>query len=181
MGLPDTAETIMTEHDAGNELARLLLPYRRRFSGDEDPPDHEHGWWFAGAPPDAVSEALSLVRIPPDERPNDQPPEGWLVAQAKVGHGVLAGFAAPGDPDGPRMRVDAIVVPCEQAEDLAREIAKLWPVEDCGTALDLAVVEGLAVPEAQRHEWEASGSEFLDWRAGADDWLGAPYCSFWWD
>ena len=79
------------------------------------------------------------------------------------------------------MPVGAIIVPCEQAEDLAREIAKLWPVEDYGTALDLAVVEGLAVPEAQRYEWETSGSEFLDWRAGADDWLGAPYCSFWWD
>jgi hypothetical protein len=26
-----------------------------------------------------------------------------------------------------------------------------------------------------------SGSEFLGWRAGADDWLGAPCCSFWWD
>ncbi len=78
----------MTEHDAGSNVARLLLPYRRRFSWDEDPPDHESGWWFAGAPPDAVSEALSLVCTPPDERPNDQPPEGWLVAQAKARHGA---------------------------------------------------------------------------------------------
>jgi hypothetical protein len=131
----------MTEHDAGSNVARLLLPYRRRFSWDEDPPD-ESGWWFAGAPPDAVSEALSLVRTPPDERPNDQPPEGWLVAQAKARHGLLAGFAAPAGPDSPRIRVDAIIVPCKEAEDLAREIAKLWPVEDYGTALDLAVVAG---------------------------------------
>lgn len=71
-------------------------------------------------------------------------------------------------------------MPCEQAEDLAREIAELWP-EDYGTALDLAAVEGLAVPGTQRREWEASGSELLDWRAGADDWLGTPHCSFWWD
>jgi hypothetical protein len=74
---------------------------------------------------------------------------------------VLAGFAAPGDPDGTRMRVDAIIVACEQGEDLAREIARLWPVEDYGTALDLAVVEGLAVPEAQRHQWKPSAPSSL--------------------
>jgi hypothetical protein len=62
MGLPDTAETIMTEHDAGNELARLLLPYRHRFSGDEDPPDQENGWVpssLAGAP----AQITGLARL----------------------------------------------------------------------------------------------------------------------
>jgi hypothetical protein len=43
----------MPEHDAGDTLARLLLPYRRRFKPGRGP----------------------LVHIPPDERPNDQPPE----------------------------------------------------------------------------------------------------------
>jgi hypothetical protein len=79
------------------------------------------------------------------------------------------------------MRVDAIIVPCSQAVDLAEEIAKLWPVEDYGTALDLAAVEGLVTADAGRHEWDAPGHEFLDWRARAQDWLGAEFCSFWWD
>ena len=32
-----------------------------------------------------------------------------------------------------------------------------------------------------RHEWDAPGHEFLDWRARTQDWLGAEFCSFWWD
>jgi hypothetical protein len=35
--------------------------------------------------------------------------------------------------------------------------------------------------DAERHEWDAPGSEFLPWRAGTRDWLGAALCSFWWD
>ena len=35
------------------------------------------------------------------------------------------------------MRVDAIIVPSSQAEDLAAQIARQWPVEGYGTALDL--------------------------------------------
>jgi hypothetical protein len=58
---------------------------------------------------------------------------------------------------------------------------RLWPVEDYGTALDLAIVEGLARVDATRHEWDAPGSEFLPWRADRRDWLGANFCSFWWD
>jgi hypothetical protein len=42
-------------------------------------------------------------------------------------------------------------------------------------------VEGFVKVDATRHEWDASGSEFLTWRAGARDWLGAEFCSFWWD
>jgi hypothetical protein len=79
------------------------------------------------------------------------------------------------------MRVDAIIVPCSQAEDLAGEIARLWPVEDYGTALDLAEVEGFKRSNASRREWYAPGCEFLSWRAGTQDWLGAEFCSFWWD
>jgi hypothetical protein len=72
------------------------------------------------------------------------------------------------------------MVPCSRAEDLAGEIAELWPVEELGTALDLAVVEGLATPDATRFLWGLGGYEFpglLD----TEDWLGATFCSFWWD
>jgi hypothetical protein len=54
-------------------------------------------------------------------------------------------------------------------------------VEGYGTALDLAVVEGLATADAVRHLWEAPGYEFLSWRDSTDDWLGAALCSMWWD
>ena len=53
------------------------------------------------------------------------------------------------------MRPDAIVVRCSRAEDLADELARLWPVEGYGTALYLAVVEGVASSDADRHEWGA--------------------------
>jgi hypothetical protein len=53
-------------------------------------------------------QAFTLIQATPGIRPNDQPPEEWMVAQAGHRHGTLAGFVAPGDPDGPRMRVDAI-------------------------------------------------------------------------
>jgi|HubBroStandDraft_6_1064221.scaffolds.fasta_scaffold829751_1 hypothetical protein len=177
----------VTQHQAGDEVARLLLPYcRREILEDGYGPDHESGWWFTDAPPEVTREALALtVDRDPGMRPNDQPPEEWLVAEAERRGGVLAGFVAPKGPGSPRMRVDAIIVPCSQAEDLAAEIARLWPVEDygtaLGTALDLAIVEGLVKVTATRHEWDASGSEFLTWRARADGWLGAEYCSFWWD
>ena len=117
----------------------------------------------------------------PGERPNDQPPEEWLVAQAERRHGVLAGFVATEGPDSPRLRVDAIIVPCSQADDLANQIASQWPVDGYGTALDLAVVEGFATANADRPVWAATGYEFRPWRAGTDDWLGASFCSFWWD
>jgi hypothetical protein len=172
----------MTEHHAGDEVARLLQPYCRREIMEAGDLDHESGWWFTDAPPKVTQEALALTvdRIP-GPRPNDQPPEEWLVAEAERRGGVLAGFVAPQGPASPRMRVDAIIVPCSQAEDLARDIARLWPVEDGGTALDLAVVEGLSSVTATRHDWDAPGFEFLDWRTGADDWLGSEFCSFWWD
>ncbi len=172
----------MTEHDAGNRVVKLLLPYCRRELEGPDGPDHEGGWWFTGAPPEVAREALSLATDwTPGERPNDQPPEEWLIEEAERRGGMLAGFVAPKDHFGPRMRVDAIIVPCPQAEDLAREIGRLWPVEDYGTALDLALIEGLARADANRHLWEASGPEFISWRASTDDWLGATLCSIWWD
>jgi len=172
----------MTEQNAADRLASILLPYCRPELVDEEGPDHEVGWWFADAPPEVVREALTLViDWEPGQRANDQPPEEWLVAQAELRGGVLAGFAAPKGPDSPRMRVDAVVVPCSQAEDLAAEIARLWPVEGYGTALDLAEVEGLKRSNASRREWNAPGGEFLAWRAGTQDWLGAEFCSFWWD
>jgi hypothetical protein len=170
----------MAEHEAGERLARPLLPYRRREADDGGSPGHELGWWFTDAPPAVVREALALVSKPPGERPNDQPPEEWLVAQAARRAGMLAGFAAPAGPASPRMRVDAVIVPCSQAGELASEIARLWPLDDGGTALDLAVVEGFASMDAERPCWEMSGPEFRSWRAAADDWLDAAFCSFWW-
>ncbi len=171
----------MPGHEAGDRLARLLLPYCRRKLEDVDGPDNEVGWWFAGAPPDVAREALALVHAVAGERPNDQPPEEWLVAQATHRGGVLAGFVAPARPASPRMRVDAIIVPCSQAEDLASEIARLWRLDDGGTALDFAIVEGLACMDADRRVWGMPGSEFRPWRADAGDWLDATFCSFWWD
>jgi hypothetical protein len=50
------------------------------------------------------------------------------------------------------MRADTIIVPVAQADDLANEIARLWPVDrGACTALDLAIVEGLAAADATRH------------------------------
>jgi hypothetical protein len=158
----------MTGQKTGDRLAWLLLPYRVREHDDAEEPDHEAGWWFRDAPPEVMREALKLVHMPPGcERPNDQPPEEWLVVQASCRGGVLA---------------DAIIVPVAQADDLAKEIARLWPVDHGAcTALDLAIVEGLATSDATRHLWDAPGSEFASWRADVRDWLGAAFCSFWWD
>jgi hypothetical protein len=168
-------------NDAGDQLAQLLLPYRRFGLEDADGRDHRTGWWFADAPPDVAHQAFTLIQATPGIRPNDQPPEEWMVAHAGHRDGTLAGFVAPGDPDGPRMRVDAIIVPCPQAADLAADIARLWPVDNGCTALDLAVVEGLASSDANRVLWSVPGSEFLAWCADSDDLLGAAFCSFWWD
>jgi hypothetical protein len=149
---------------------------------EADGPDNERGWWFTDAPPEITREVLTLVFDKlPGERPNDQPPEEWLMAQAERHDGVLAGFVAPAGPPAPRMRVDAIIVPCSQAEDLAGEIARLWPIDGYGTSLDLAVMEGFASMDAGRPLWAATGSEFRPWRASTDDWLGAAFCRFWWD
>jgi hypothetical protein len=173
----------MNGQKAGDQLAHLLLPYRVREHDDAEDPDHEVGWWFRAAPPEVVREALKLVQLPPGcERPNDQPPEDWLVAQAECRGAVLAGFVAPAGPASPRMRIDAIIVPVLQADSLAGEIARLWPVDHGAyTALDLAIVEGLPAADATRHLWDAPGSEFASWRADVRDWLGATFCSFWWD
>ena len=181
MSDPAPTVTNMTEHDAGDRLARLLLPYRRRGSEDADGPDHQVGWWFTDTPPGVTRQALSLVDTTGAQRPNDQPPEEWLVAQAECRDGKLAGFVVPAGPASPRMRIDAIIVPCSQAEDLADQIARQWPVDGYGTALDLAVVEGFASRGGERPVWAATGYEFCPWRASTQDWLGAAFCSFWWD
>lgn len=89
-------------------------------------PDHEVGWWFAGAPPEIAQQALTLVQAVAGERPNDQPSEEWLVEQAAARGGVLAGFVAPAGPASPRMSVDAIIVPCEQAVGLAAGFCSFW-------------------------------------------------------
>ena len=91
------------------------------------------------------------------------------------------GFVAPAGPASPRMRVDALIVPCSQAEDCAGEIARLWPLDGYGTSLDLAVMEGSASMTPGRPLWAATGSEFRPWRASTDDWLGAAFCRLWWD
>ena len=181
MSDPAPSVTSMTEDDAGDRLARLLLPYRRRGSEDADGPDHRVGWWFTDAPPGVTREALRLVDTTGARRPNDQPPEEWLVAQAECRDGMLAGFVVPAGPASPRMRIDAIIVPCSQAEDLADQIALQWPVDGYGTALDLAVVEGFASRSAEGPVWAATGYEFCPWRVSTQDWLGAAFCSFWWD
>jgi hypothetical protein len=168
---------------AGQRMADLLLPYCiRELLGDQEP-EHELGWWFTDAPPPVAREALALaIDWRPGQRPNEQPPEEWLIDQAELRGGVVAGFACPAGPMSPRMRVDAIIVPCAQADDLAVQIGELWSLTDsAGTALDLAEVEGFAAMDAQRHLWVMSGSEFRPWRAEVDDWLGATLCSFWWD
>ena len=86
----------MTGQKTGDRLARLLLPYRVREHDDAEEPDHEAGWWFRDAPPEVIREALKLMHMPPGcERPNDQPPEEWLVAQASCRGGVLAGLSHP--------------------------------------------------------------------------------------
>lgn len=172
----------MEEQIVNERLARLLLPYCRQEAEGADGPDHEAGWWFTGAPPKVAQQALILAPVPPGaERPNDQPPETWLVAQAVRRGGVLAGFVAPAGPASPRMQVDAITVPCSQAENFASEIARLWPLNDGGTALDLAAIEGFGSVDAERPCWAMSGPEFRAWRADAGDWLDAAFCSFWWD
>lgn len=170
----------MTDRYAGDRLARLLLPYRCREMEAMGGPDHELGWWFAAAPPEVAQQALTLCQVVPGERPNGQPPEEWLVEQAAIRGGVLAGFAAPAGPASPRMNVDAIIVPSEQAVGLAEDVAKLWPLDDRGTALDLAIVEGLAQAGATQRMWGCPGPEFLAWRDGGD-WRDAAFCSFWWD
>ena len=158
----------MTKREASDQLARLLLEYCRGGWESLIGPDHEAGWWFTAAPPAAVREALALVLKETGERPNDQPPADWLVDRAELCGGVLAGYTAPADPDGPRMRVDAIIVPASQAQGLADEIASLWPIDWGGTALDLAVVEGLATMAADRVLWAAPGPAFRN--AGAGNW-----------
>jgi len=176
----------MTEHKPddrttrGDRLADLLLPYILR-EMEADEVDHEIGWWFRAAPPAITREALTLVDKEPGERPNDQPPEEWLVDQAEQRGGSLAGFVAPKGPFSPRMRVDAIIVPVPHVHDLAAEIAKLWPADYVGTALDLAVVEGLEAADATRRLWQAGGSEFAPGIDDSERWLGATFCSFWWD
>jgi len=80
---------------------------------------------------------------------------------------MLAGFVAPAGPASPRLRVDAIIVPCSQAEDLASQIAGQWKVDGYGTALDVAVVEGFASAKAERPLWAATGYEFHPWRRSA--------------
>lgn len=79
-------------HQAGDDVARLLLPYcRREIIEDGYGPDHESGWWFTDAPPEVTREALALtVDRVPGMRPNDQPPEEWLVTEAERRGGVLA-------------------------------------------------------------------------------------------
>jgi hypothetical protein len=174
----------MAMDGAGGRLAELLLPYCRREREEPDGPDHETGWWFTGAPPDVVREALDLVQAVPGERANDQPPEEWLVAQAAIRHGALAGFVAPADQESPRMRVDMLIVPCSEVWRLADEIASLWPVDGSRlTALDIAAVEGYTSIQARDGDWlwGVDGSEFARSRDNGSGWLGASHCGFWWD
>lgn len=129
---------------------------------------------------DRLARALTLVQAEAGECSNDQPPGEWLVQQAALRGGLLAGFVALAGPASPWMRVDTIIVRCEQAAGLAEEIANLWPLDDGSTALDRAVVDGLDRPNTTHRRWGWPGSVFLAWRADGGSWLGATYCSFWW-
>jgi hypothetical protein len=172
----------MAKDKGSDRLARLLLPYCRREREDADGPDHETGWWFAGAPPEVVREALGIVRSVPGLRADDQPPEDWLVEQAAARNGALAGFAAPARAASPRLRIDSIIVPSPEALGLAREIARLWPIDECRGALDLAVVKGFPRLAANDESWQwaIGGSQFIAWHIDTGC-LGASYCSFRWD
>jgi hypothetical protein len=77
------------------------------------------------------------------------------------------------------MRVDTAIVPAAEAAGLAGEIASLWPVDEGGTALDLAIMAGLVDQDTDRVLWSIPGSEFRYIPAG--DWLDSAFCSFWWD
>jgi hypothetical protein len=48
------------------------------------------------------------------------------------------------------MRVDTAIVPAAEAAGLADEIASLWPVDEEGTALDLAIMAGLVNQDTDR-------------------------------
>ncbi len=80
------------------------------------------------------------------------------------------------------MRIDAIIVPSSEGSGLANEIARLWLLDGgCGgSALDVAVVEGLTRMDASKCLWAAAGTDFAAWVLDAG-FLGASYCSFWWD
>jgi len=80
------------------------------------------------------------------------------------------------------MRIDAIIVASSEASGLANEIARLWPFDGGlgGSALDLAVVEGLTRMDASKCLWTAAGTDFAAWIPDAG-FLGASYCSFRWD
>ena len=94
----------MTDLGAGDRLARLLLPYCRREMESVGGPDHEIGWWFAAAPPEAAREALAVVQAVAGERPNDQPPEEWLVKQAALRGGLATGWTpSPAASGGTRL------------------------------------------------------------------------------
>jgi hypothetical protein len=71
MSDPAPTVTSMTDHEAGDHLARLMLPYRRRELEDADGPDHEAGWWFTDAPPDVTREAPAESTTASAERPNE--------------------------------------------------------------------------------------------------------------
>ncbi len=68
-----------------------------------------------------------------------------------------------------------------QAEDLADELARLWPVD--ATAWHSTSPSSRASPAGTPTvmSGERPAPKFLPWRAGTRDWLGAAFCSFWWD
>jgi hypothetical protein len=84
-----------------------------------------------------------------------------------------------------RARAEAPAVTAEETamteQNAADRAARGCAGGGYGTALDFAEVEGLKRNNASRREWNAPGSEFLSWRADTQNWLGAEFCSFWWD
>jgi hypothetical protein len=172
----------MASDNGSDRLAQLLVPYCRRNREEPDGPDHEIGWWFAGAPPCVVREALAVVQAVPGLRLDDQPPAEWLVDQAAARNGALAGFAGPARPVSPRLRIDSIIVPCSEALGLAREIAKLWPIDGGRSALDVAVVQGFPRLDASDYSWRwtVGGKRLISVLTDIGC-LDASYCGFRWD
>jgi hypothetical protein len=57
-----TRRAVRPPHPRRRTASRLLLPYRRRFSGDDDPPDHENGW-VPSSLTDAPAQITGLARL----------------------------------------------------------------------------------------------------------------------
>ena len=159
------------ERAAGDDLRILLHPWLTPGL------DHPPAFRFHDAPPEQVRRALAAVD--PEwgtTRFNGQPPASWLVSTAERLDGRLAGQV--GDDVGlpTRLRVDAICVPGERAQELAQAVHDDWPepVLD-SVALDLALAEGWEAWDAEQPVWTLAGRQLLEAPPAA------AVVGLWWD